>query len=99
MKLTPMRKWILLFVVLLLLSVPMVTAAMSSASYKVISSSFQGGGSGGGVSASSGFRLEGSFGSAILVSSSSSSYKSCSGFICSGVGLLYRVFLPLLLRQ
>ncbi|MFN3308056.1 MAG: hypothetical protein ACK44E_02510 [Anaerolineales bacterium] len=99
MKPTPMRKWILLFIVLLLLSVPIVTAAMSSASYKLISSSFQGGGSGGGISTSSGYRLEGSFGSAILVSSSSSSYKSCSGFTCSGIGLLYRVFLPLLLKQ
>jgi hypothetical protein len=93
-------KRIFLFATLLMIvAVPLVTAAMSSANYKLISSSFLGGGTGGGISTSSGYHLEGSFGSAILVSSTSSSYKSCSGFICSGVGLLYRIFLPLLRRQ
>lgn len=93
-------KRIVIFLLLLsVVAVPIVAAAMTSASFKVISGSPLGGGTGGGISTSSGYHLEGSFGSAILVSSSSSSYKSCSGFICSGIGLLYRVFLPLLLRQ
>ncbi len=92
-------KIFILGLIVILVSIPIATAAMSSTSYKIISSSFQGGGSGGGISTSSGYRLEGSFGSAILVSSSSSGYKMCSGFICSGIGLLYRVFLPLILRQ
>ncbi|PWH19731.1 MAG: hypothetical protein DDG59_02150 [Anaerolineae bacterium] len=93
------KQFMLFLLLLILLGVPLATAAMSTASYNLISSSFQGGGTSGGISTSSGFRLEGSFGSAILVSSTSSSYKACSGFICSGLGLHYQVFLPLILRQ
>lgn len=93
------KELVIVFLLLILISVPIATTAMTSANYKLTSSSFQGGGTGGGLSTSSGYRLEGSFGSAILVSSTSSSYKSCSGFVCSGVGLLYRLFLPLIQRQ
>lgn len=99
MKSTLIKKSFIALLLLILISVPIATAAMTSTSYKLISSSFQGGGTGGGIATSSGYRLEGSFGSAILVSSSSSAYRSCSGFVCSGLDLRYRVFLPLLVRQ
>ncbi len=99
MKSKLLPKLVIFSVLVILVSLPIVTAEMSSASYKLISSSLQGGGAGGGVSTSSGFRLEGSFGGIVAVSSSSSSYKVCSGFICSGLGLLYRLFLPIIVRQ
>lgn len=90
---------VIFLLLLLLIALPLAAAAMSSANYKLISNTPQGAGTGGGISTSSSYQLEGSFGSAILVSSSSTSYNSCSGFLCSGLGLLYRIFLPLLLRQ
>ncbi|RCK72666.1 MAG: hypothetical protein ANABAC_1200 [Anaerolineae bacterium] len=73
--------------------------AMSSAGYKVISDTISGGGSGGGRSTSSGYILEGSFGGAILVSSTSSTQKVCSGFLCSGIAFIRNIFLPLVLRN
>lgn len=70
--------------------------AMSSANYNVIADSFQGGGSGGAVSGSAGYRMEGSFGSAIYMWDTSSSFKLCSGFAC--IETLYHLMLPLIQR-
>ena len=90
---------VLLFVAALAFSVISASLAMISPSYRIVSDTFQGGGSGGGVSTSASYRLEGSLGGAIQVSSSSASYSACSGFICSGIEFIRNLFLPLLSRQ
>lgn len=90
--------FIVLLVAVLAFSIISASQAISSPRYKIISDTFQGGGSGGGLSSSASYRLEGSVGGAIQVSSSSASYSGCSGFICSGIEFIRNLFLPLISR-
>ncbi len=88
--------------VVLVLAIATGTAwSMSSTSFNMVFDSFMGGGSGGGVSTSTGFRIEGSFGGAVHMFDTSSSFKLCSGFACLGVSLQeisYKDFLPMTVK-
>lgn len=70
--------------------------SMSSTSFNMVFDSFMGGGSGGGVSTSTGYRIEGSFGSAVHMYDTSSGFKLCSGFACAVVS--YKELLPLIMK-
>ena len=92
------RTALILLLLIGLMSVPILTSAMSSPGYRLISDTLQGGAAGGGLSSSAGYQLEGSFGGAILVSTTSSNFNTCSGFVCSGIAFIRQVFLPLILK-
>lgn len=90
---------LILLLLIGLMGVPILTSAMSSPGYRLISDTLQGGAAGGGLSSSAGYQLEGSFGGAILVSATSTSFNTCSGFVCSGIAFIRNLFLPLVLKQ
>lgn len=84
-------------IVILLMAIATGTVwSMSSTHYKVAWDSIQGANVPGGVSYSASYRMEGSFGGAISVAATSTSYQLCSGFMCApdGIGLL----LPIIMR-
>lgn len=86
----------ILVLLALILATAGVVLSMSSANYTVSWDSMQGAGAGGTVSTSAGYRIEGSFGGAVLVTDSSTGFKSCSGFEC--VQALFNEFLPLIFK-
>ena len=86
---------VLTLVLVLVLAIGAVATAEGEA-FSVRWNSGLGGGSGGGVSNSAGFHLIGSSMGANLISSTSTSFKMCAGFLCAGD--LFRLYLPLVVR-
>ena len=63
--------------------------------YHVRNNNITAGGAGGAVMTSTGYRMEGSAGGAVLIQASSADYRLCSGFACD---VLYALNLPLTIR-
>lgn len=73
--------------------------AMPAASYQIVTDTARGGGSGGGTAASASYQLVSSLGHAVQVSGTSAGYQACSGFLCRGLEVILKVFLPVIKKN
>lgn len=91
---------ILVLIAILLLGSVGAVYAVSSANFNLLKNSNEGGGAGGTTASSAHYQMTGTLGGALQVSSTSSSYKLCSGFLCGGSRFLkINVFVPVLIKS
>ncbi len=91
---------ILVLIATLLLGSAGAAYAISSPNFNLPKNSNEGGGAGGATASSANYQMTGTLGGSLQVSSTSSHYKLCSGFLCGGSRFLkINVFLPVSLRS
>ena len=91
-----MKYLLLLGLALLLISGVTIVAAEPDNGYQIPRWVI---GGGGGKSAAGGYALVGTAGQPLTDVGSGAGYEICSGFWCGAGGLLYEVYLPLVLRN